>query len=121
MGPGTSVNAHHTRIVSSRMTGAPHSALQRVALPRPCCSSRPTVPTPRPRLIGKVSPQPFAHFVGLFGRPAAEPLAALHAEFAGLDLFAQKRIRTWGTVKIGREHLADVEREIEAHEIGLFH
>ena len=76
---------------------------------------------PRLHLIGEEAPQAVAHVVRLRGRPFAKAFAALHAELAGGDLRAQERMRPGGAVEIGHQHLADVEREVEADEIGLLH
>src|SRR5262245_19682563 len=76
---------------------------------------------PRSRLVGQVAPQLLAHFVGLLRRPGAEAFAGLHDELAGLDLLLQERMRAGAAVEIGDQHVADVEREVEADEVGLLH
>jgi len=73
------------------------------------------------RLFGEKARQSRANLLGLFGRPFAQSLACLHAELASLDPIAQQRVRTRGPVEIGIKHFRDVEREIEANEIGLLH
>src|SRR5438270_153464 len=69
------------------------------------------------RLLGQIAPQPLAHLVGLLRRPGAKAFAALHAQLASLDLLLQERVRASAAVKIGGQHVADIEREIEPDEI----
>src|SRR5580692_3961809 len=72
-------------------------------------------------LFGEKPRQPAAHRVGLFGRPLTQALAGLHAEFAGSDLLAQKRMRPGRCIEIFVKHLGNIEREIDADQIGLLH
>src|SRR6266568_5012371 len=80
-----------------------------------------TLSAPCPRLLGQIAPQSLADLVGLLRRPGAKAFAALHAKLAGLDLLLQERVRASAAVKIGDQHVADVEREIEPDEIRLLH
>ena len=54
-------------------------------------------------------------------RPFAEALAGAHAELAGRDLVLDELRRLGRAVEIGHQHVLDVEREIDADQVGLLH
>src|SRR5262245_39269912 len=90
-----------------------------LSCPSPQSHDRLRLLAPLLRLLGQETPQPVAHAVGLLRRPAAKSLAGLHAELAGLDLLDQERVWAGAAVEIGDQDVADVEREVETHQVRL--
>src|SRR4051794_25882498 len=72
-------------------------------------------------LVGEKISQALAHRVGGLRGPFAEALAGAHAELAGCDLVLDELRRLGRAVEIGHQRVLNVEREVDADQVGLLH
>src|SRR6185436_4176161 len=68
-------------------------------------------------LLGKKISQALAHRVGGLWGPFAKALAGAHAELSGCDLVLDELRRLGRAVEVGQQHVLDVQRQIDAHEV----